>query len=167
MLLSTVAGMQTGTSRPYLPRASIRFRPPTCLEISVSLLLAPPMVPEIWQVALPTVGYATASCACTHTIEGTPARLYTCLASVNRSRNNANVLATPGCPWWQCIRASRSDTRQLGIASTDVSYQCSASLHLKPQEALIVYKVPVDNFLRQTIRTRYFPLAKQRLPDSV
>ena len=120
MLLSTVAGMQTGTSRPYLPRASIRFRPPTCLEISVSLLLAPPMVPEIWQVALPTVGYATASCACTHTIEGTPARLYTCLASVNRSRNNANVLATPGCPWWQCIRASRSDTRQLGIASTDV-----------------------------------------------
>ena len=38
----------------------------------------------------------------------------------NRSRNNANVLTTPGCPCWQCIRASRSDTRQLGIANTDV-----------------------------------------------
>ena len=39
------------------------------------------MAPEIWTVALPTVAYATASCAHTHTIERTPVRLYTCLDS--------------------------------------------------------------------------------------
>ena len=38
----------------------------------------------------------------------------------NLSRSSDNIRATPGWPCWQCTKASRSGTRQFGIASTDV-----------------------------------------------
>lgn len=42
------------------------------------------------------------------------------LGQCNQFRNNDNVLATTGCPCWQCIKTSRSGTMLLGTTSTDV-----------------------------------------------
>ena len=86
----------------------------------IRLPLAPPMVREIWQVALPTAGYATASYAYTHTIERTPARLYTCLASGIGPAITLTFSRPRDARVGQCIRSSRSDTGQLGMAITDV-----------------------------------------------
>ena len=65
-------------------------------------------------------GYATNSCAYTHTIERTPARLYTCLASGIGPAITLTFSRPRDARVGQCIRSSRSDTGQLGMAITDV-----------------------------------------------
>ena len=121
MRLSTVAGMRTGILKPYLPReASIHFRfsgvfGNFCKSTSST------------SHGSRNLAGNTANCWLRerflrlqpHDRSYSRASLHMS-RQWNRSLNNANALATPGCPCWQCIRASRSDTRQLGIASTNV-----------------------------------------------